>query len=104
MGAIEKVGLPVATEINTFSFRAECAEDVQVVIEAANLAGVAGVIVSREVHDGCVPDVEVEVKAAATLEQLRHVMRAIEDGQVMLQTLRQCPLAENSMELRSDLG
>lgn len=103
MGAIEKMGQPVAAEINTFSFHAGSADEVQAVIEAANLAGVVGIIVTREVHDGCLPDVEVEIKAPATLEQMRHVMRAIEDGQIMLQTLRQCPLAANSMARDYDL-
>lgn len=44
------------------------------------------------------PDVVVEMKTEGTLPQLQDAMRRVEDGHVMLQTLRECPLKENSLE------
>ncbi len=91
--------LAAPQEVNTFSFRAVCASDLMAFIAAATQSGLQGVAVTRVVHDGTEPDVEAEVKAQASLEQMRDVIRSIDDGQVMLQTMRQCPLADNDMKL-----
>lgn len=44
-----------------------------------------------------------EFKSTMSLEELRDALRELEDSHVMLQTLRQCPLAENSQERDYDL-
>ena len=40
----------------------------------------------------------VEFESTASLEEVRNVMRLVEDGHVMLQTLRPIPLNENSLD------
>jgi hypothetical protein len=82
--------------MQTFSFRAECIEDVKSFRTALDKAGVIYVITVSD--DADFPDVEVELSAEVTLEQLRGLMRAVVDGHVMLQTLRPCVLADNSLE------
>jgi hypothetical protein len=49
-------------------------------------------------RDAGFPDVDVELEAGATLEAIRSVMRDVQDGHVMVQTLRACPLAKNTLE------
>ncbi|HEP6430609.1 TPA: hypothetical protein VDB83_004932 [Burkholderia cenocepacia] len=79
-----------------FSFRAECAADVERLQQACEKHGLAAV---WTVHsDGISPDVEVDLKSMSSLKVLREVVREVVDGHVMLQTLRECPLAENSLE------
>ena len=84
------------SESKTYSFRAECALDVsalQAECEKAKL--------STFVHitpDEVFPDVEVELEADTDLEHLRSLMHRVQDGHVMVQTLRECPLKENSLE------
>lgn len=83
-----------------FSFRAECESDVERFKSAALDAGFDfDCSMERYRLNGVrVPDVRVEVQSRASLSELRSVLREVEDGHVMLETLRQCAMAENSME------
>ena len=64
----------------TYSFRAECLVDVA---RAVLL-----------LHDTD-PDVELEMQSTLEREALAERLGRIEDGHVMVETLRPCPLAEN---------
>lgn len=79
-----------------FSFRAECMDDVEKLHEECVAAGIIWSMNAKP--DMPYPDVDVEIKAETTLEVLRGLMRQVVDGHVMLQTLRECSLAENSLE------
>jgi hypothetical protein len=48
-------------------------------------------------------DVEVEMHTDASLDSLRGLIRQVTDGHVMLQTLRQVPLQDNSLERDYDM-
>lgn len=78
-----------------FSFRAECPIDVQLFQSACANASLT--VLLTNYPDGEFPDVDVEMESAASLETLRDVMRGVEDGHVMLQTLRECCLEDNSL-------
>lgn len=82
--------------MKSYSFRAECQEDVTRFQQECQKAGLLTTMQAKP--DDQFPDVEVELQAEASLETLRNVMRQVADGHVMLQTLRGCPLAENSLE------
>lgn len=82
--------------MNTFSFRAEFMQDAvafsaQCVLDGFRPSGVYK-------FDTNITDVAVEVHVEASLEALRDVLRKIPDSHVMIETLRQVPLAENSLE------
>jgi hypothetical protein len=64
--------------------------------QALTSAGICSSVQST--RDAGFPDVEVELEAHATLEAIRNVMRDVEDGHVMVQTLQACPLAKNTLE------
>ncbi|WP_227893784.1 hypothetical protein [Burkholderia vietnamiensis] len=83
-------------DVAYFSFRAECRHDVEL-FQAECVA--AGIEARWELHpDGeGLPDVEVELESGASLDDLHAVVRRVADGHVMLQTLRPCRLAENSL-------
>lgn len=83
-----------------FSFRAECLVDVQRFKAQCEKLGLASILSARE---GVAPDVGVEMETAASLEIIQDVMRSVVDGHVMRQTLRECPLSENSLERDYDL-
>lgn len=84
-----------------FSFRAECTVDVNTFQKECVKAGV--ITLMRTVPDETFPDVEVELETTSSLEELREVMRRVVDGHVMLQTLRECALADNHLERDYDL-
>ena len=84
------------SESKTYSFRAECVLDVsalQTECERAKLSTFAHIT-----PDEVFPDVEIELETDTDLEHLRSLMRKVQDGHVMVQTLRECPLKENSLE------
>ena len=85
----------------TYSFRAECMRDVGSFLVADWPAGMAawGWTIRSDPRFG---DTEAEFTSNATVEQLRQVMRQVIDGHVMVETLRPCPLAENSLERAPD--
>ena len=86
-----------------FSFRAECQDDVDQLWAGLRSSGIA--IIERERRDGGgLPDVEIEfVAGIRDIEVIRAVVRAVPDGHVILQTLRQCRLAENSLKRDTSL-
>ena len=89
------------SESKTYSFRAECALDVsalQTECERAKLSTFAHIT-----PDEVFPDVEVELEADTDLEHLRSLMRKVQDGHVMVETLRECPLKENSLQRESSI-
>ncbi len=89
-------------DVAYFSLRAECGHDVEL-FQAECVA--AGIEVRWELHpDGeGLPDVEVELESGASLDDLHAVVRRVADGHVMLQTLRACRLAENSLSRNHDI-
>lgn len=95
----------IKTEVKTekFSFRAECLFDVGRFIVAVVEKGVQGSLVDFRCNAVEHGEVVGEFKSTMSLEELRDALRELEDSHVMLQTLRQCPLAENSQERDYDL-
>ncbi len=82
-----------------FSFRAECQADVDnFKKECDNACLSVSIEVTPDYPKPGFPDVIVEVQADATLTSLQAMMRRVVDGHVMLQTLRECPLKDNSLE------
>jgi len=82
--------------MKNFSYRAECSADVE---RFHQVCAQRGMIAFWTMHSDKVgPDVEVDLQSTASVEDLRNAMREVEDGHVMLQTLRECPLAENTLE------
>lgn len=79
-----------------FSFRAECPADVTEFKSACVAVGVTASL--TEQPDAELPDVAVELEASVTLGALRDVMRSVVDGHLMLQTLRECRLKDNTLE------
>lgn len=88
--------------VKTFSLRAECGNDMARFISAVESQGHAIHSVVRPDANGF-PDVDVEIRTDANLEQLQEALRSVEDAHVMLQTLRQVPLAENSLRRDYDI-
>jgi hypothetical protein len=87
--------------MSIFSFRAECQHDVDSFIGACAVAviPVKTTVTPFTFADGHVlPDCFVELETDGTLEQLMDVIRTIQDGHVMLQTLANCPLSQNKCE------
>lgn len=84
-----------------FSFRAECPADVIEFERACALAKITTSLAQRP--DGTYPDVEVELESPVSIDVLRNVMRGVVEGHVMLQTLRECRLKDNSLERDYDL-
>lgn len=87
--------------MNTFSFRAECPHDVE---EFQREWGQKRIKTSMTMKrpDLSLPDVEVEIETESDLATLRGSMQTVEDGHVMVQTLRECPLKDNSLERNYD--
>lgn len=79
-----------------FSFRAECLSDVERFQSACSDAGVTVSLTIQSEPE--FPDVDVELQSSSLLEKLRDQMRKLVDGHLMLQTLRECALNENSLE------
>lgn len=94
--------LSSSAQSNIFSFRAECQSDVLKFFSASDALGSDFQSTVNASEDG-LPDVTVEIRTSATLEQLQDILRKIEDSHVMLQTLRQAPLEVNSLERNYDL-
>ncbi len=83
-----------------YSFRAECQVDVDLLRQALIADGISSSMQITPLvglPDG-LPDVQVEIETQGKLETIRNIMRGVEDGHVMVETLRACPLAKNSLE------
>ena len=76
-----------------YSFRAECWIDVKQFLAAAWNEG------SLTVRpDPTFSDLDVEFESTGDLDTLKALTHLIEDAHVIRETLRACPLAENSLE------
>jgi hypothetical protein len=96
--------------MKTYSFRAECKLDVErfQMRFRASFPHVLQVrmmplrLVNTTVAQD-VSEVAVEVKTPLGVDYVRAVMQEVVDGHVMLQTLRELPLNENSLERDSSI-
>lgn len=79
-----------------YSFRAECAADVDNLNNALTASGLAATLLYYP--DPVYPDINVEIETDAALDVIRSIMREVDDGHVMYQTLRAVPLAQNTLE------
>ena len=86
----------------TFSFRAECSRDLNAFIQQAVDADIDLDIRQITVTDP-INEPHVEFRTDVSLKLLRNLLRTITDSHVMLQTLREEPLSENSLERDYDL-
>ena len=84
--------------MNVFSCRAEGQCDVDSLQNLCATSGITLVNLRIELDRNGFADVEVEFESSATLETLRETAKLVVDGYVLLQTLRQVPLAENSLK------
>lgn len=87
---------------NVFSFRAELLKDAltfqqQAYVEKKYIEFYTIQAFSPD-GDMISPDVMVEIRTQATLEELRSVLHNVPDCHVMIESLRQLPMSENSME------
>lgn len=82
--------------MRNFSFRAECKVDVERFHQECARRGL--LVTWAMQSDEIGPDVEVDAQSTASLAELRDVMHSVVDGHVMLQTLRECPLSQNTLE------
>lgn len=85
-----------------YSFRAECQADVEQLSANCKAVGITWTSL-RVIPDKGFPDVEVELETTATLDELLNAVRAVQDGHVVLQTLRAVPLAQNSLIRDTDI-
>lgn len=74
-----------------YSCRAECMHDIMVFRQAIDL-----IFFETILRPICI-DTYYEFACWKTLEELRDILRAQVDSHVMLETLRQCTLKENSL-------
>jgi hypothetical protein len=88
--AEEDIKMPI------YSFRAEYQADVDQLRQALTTDGISSSM--QITRPDQLPDVQVELETPAKLETIRNIMRGMEDGHVMVETLRACPLAKNSLE------
>lgn len=79
--------------MNVFSFRAECQLDVDRLRELLPRGSELKVVP----YD-LAPDVKVEMTTGMSMGEVSQLMAALPDGHVMLETLREGPLSENSLE------
>lgn len=82
--------------MTVYSFRAECPHDLEQLTAALQAKNVSCFI--NATQDRGFPDCTAEIETEVALEIIRDVMRSVADGHVMVETLRACPLRENSLE------
>ncbi|MFK4706071.1 hypothetical protein ABIC83_002910 [Roseateles asaccharophilus] len=84
--------------MKSFSCRAECQVDIQRLHAALKAQNISYEIRSSAYLQEGLPDVGVDLRAATTLEALRAAVATVDDGHVMVETLREVPLARNSLQ------
>ena len=90
--------------LTMYSFRAECMVDVTSFRREVFKAGIATTSIVHLDKDGH-PDVTVEMLATESdITRFRDIAREVEDGHVIVQTLRPCPLSENSLKRDADVN
>lgn len=77
----------------TYSFRAECWPDVEQLLALAE-----GTVTMKRFMDPRLPDVEIQFESPADLGVLMAITDLIPDAHVIRETLRACPLSENTLE------
>jgi hypothetical protein len=82
------------------SFRAELQSDIDALRQALKARQINCVL--QVWPEGEFQDLPVEMQSDASLQTLREVMNQMPDGQVMSETLRACPLADNTLEREAD--
>lgn len=96
-----------APEQNLFSFRAETPVDVSRLLAVMSdgepnphpyLSGLTKITMDNHGELGADVVVEMQMKAGVDLDTVRGWMEQVEDSHVMIETLRQVPLSENSLE------
>lgn len=95
---LERRSAPVAGNNyrGVVSFRAECTEDVDRLLEGIGLVAVT--IKSSAIDPGV--EVEIDLGNHLSIRDLYDAMLRVPDGHVMSDTLRALPLSENSLERR----
>ena len=89
--------------MSTFSFRAECQADVDCFLQESLNSNVKIAVTKTVMDKDGFPDVEIEIESEVQLENLIEVMREVQDGHVMYQTLRQVPLEQNNLQRNYNL-
>ena len=89
--------------MSTFSFRAECQADVNCFLQESLNSNIKITVTKTVTDKDEFPDVEIEFESETQLEDLIEVMRKVQDGHVMYQTLRQVPLEQNNLQRNYNL-
>lgn len=82
--------------MHTYSFRAECLQDVLDSIEILRTFDAPFKLVLIKA-DQIFPDCEVEIRSALGTTQIIELLRGDNELRTIRGTLRPCPIAENSM-------
>jgi hypothetical protein len=88
--------MPLAID-TTYSFRAECQADVDRFFNACKEQNIAVDDAYTYLDPNGFPDREVEFSSDAGITTLKQLAQSMEDGHVVYETLRACPLVENSL-------
>lgn len=94
--------MPTGT-IRKYSFRAPCVEDLNRFFDAMHAVEqpVSDTIFeSTPLGDG---EIGLEFDSRLTLASLHVIVRTLDNMQVVIQTLRECPLTDNSLECDSSV-
>jgi len=81
--------------ISTYSFRAECRDDVLSFLALPEATSLRKITI---VPDSTFPDVEVEIETKLTVQEVTSALEMVEDGHVMVETLKACALKLNCMD------
>lgn len=83
-------------ELLVYSFRAKSSQDVGKFLYALSQRNIF--FKYSKQGSSNLPDVYVELRTSATIEDLRDVLRTVKDSHVMLETLKALPLSEDNLE------
>jgi hypothetical protein len=81
--------------VNTYSFRAECRDDVLSFLALPEATSLKKITI---VPDPTFPDVEVEIETKLTVQEVTSALEMVDDGHVMVETLKACALVSNGMD------
>jgi hypothetical protein len=81
--------------VNTYSFRAECREDALYFLALLEATSLKKIMI---IPDPTFPDVEVEIETKLTVKDISSALKMVEDGHVMVETLKVCALKSNGMD------
>lgn len=85
-------------KLQIFSCRVECLFDIVSFFTVASKSGICILNISIIDDQRGFPDKECEFTSYSSLEELRNCCNELEDSHVLFQTLRPCPLKENSLK------